>query len=95
MPIRIVVVRSSDVCVLEVHGWLRSAEVEMFEQACVSQGLPLRIDLEHLVRVDAAGLQALHRKRARGVQFVGASPYIDLLMSRTADTNVRGGNGGT
>ena len=94
MPFRIVVRVGGDAVVLELNGWLREAEVAVFEEACSSQRGPFRIDLEHLLGLDAEGLQALHRQRARGVPMTGASPYIELLMSRTAPASARGGNGG-
>jgi hypothetical protein len=95
MPFRIVVRVGGDAVVLELNGWLREAEVALFEEACASQGAPVRIDLENLLGLDAEGLQALHRQRARGVSMTGASPYIELLMSRTADASAQGGNGGS
>jgi hypothetical protein len=94
MPFRIVVRLDGDTAVLELNGWLREAEVAVFEDACASQGGPVRIDLEHLLGIDAEGLQALHRQRARGVPITSVSPYIDLLMSGTADARAQGGNGG-
>jgi hypothetical protein len=94
MPFRIVVRSGTEGCVLEIHGWLRRPEVETFEEACASQDPAVRIDLEQLLGADAEGLRALHLQQARGAQIVGASPYIALLMSRTADAGGRGGNGG-
>jgi hypothetical protein len=94
MPFRIVVRLGGDSSVLELNGWLREAEVAVFEEACASQGAPVRIDLKNLLGLDAEGLQALHRQRARGVSMTGASPYIELLMSQTAHASARGGNGG-
>jgi hypothetical protein len=94
MPFRIVVRVGGDAVVLELNGWLREAEVAVLEETCASQGGPVRIDLEHLLGLDAEGLQALHRQRARGVPMTGASPYIDLLMSRAADASARLGDGG-
>ena len=94
MPFRIVVRLVGDSTVLELNGWLREAEVAVFEEACASQGGSVRLDLEQLLGIDADGLQALHRQRVRGVPITGASPYIELLMSRTADASAQGGNGG-
>jgi len=94
MPFRIVVRLGGGTPVLELSGWLSEAEVAVFEEACASQGAPVRIDLENLLGLDAEGLQALHRQRARGVPITGASPYIELLMSRTADASAQGVNGG-
>ena len=43
---------------------------------------PLRIDLAHLVEVDAEGLRTLRALRQRGVRITGASPYVELLLER-------------
>lgn len=91
MPLRIVVRAGTQGCVLEIHGWLKKPEIETFEEACASQGQKVSIDLEQLIGVDAEGLQALHRQRARGAELIGASRYIALLMSRTSDPGDLGG----
>jgi hypothetical protein len=87
VPIRIEVRSEGAECTLEMRGWLRSPEIEVFERACASQTLPFRIDLGQLVNVDDAGRRALLRQRARGARLVGASPYLALLMSQSTDAD--------
>jgi hypothetical protein len=94
MPFRLVVRPITGGCVVEIHGWLVKPEVGTFEEACASQGQPVSIDLERLLGVDAEGLLALHRQRALGAQLFGASPYIALLMARSAEAGGTGGSGG-
>ena len=43
---------------------------------------PLRLDLAHLVGVDAVDLRTLRALRQRGLRITGASPYIELLLER-------------
>ena len=93
MPFRIFVRGGGDTAVLELNGWLREREVAVFEETCALQDGPVQLDLKHLLGIDAEGREALHRQRARGVRITGASPYIELLMSRTADASAWDGNG--
>jgi hypothetical protein len=67
--------------VVQLHGWLSGPEVLEFETACAAQGLPLRIDLAHLVGASEAGIIALREQRARGACLTGASPYVRLRLS--------------
>ena len=49
-----------------------------------SAGLPLRIDLAQLAGADAEGRRSLWRQKRRGACLTGASPYIGLLLERSA-----------
>jgi len=70
--------------VIALHGWLSVAEVGEVERvADAVADRPVRIDLEHLVGVDLAGLQALRRLRGLGARLTGASPFVELLLERT------------
>jgi len=82
MTLRIVRSNKGGEAVIALHGWLRDAEVGVFETTSSGTPLPLCIDLENLASADTAGLQALHRERRRGARLVGASPYIALLLER-------------
>lgn len=67
-----------------LHGWLSGAEVAELERAAEAHGRAARIHIEHLAGADAEGLRALRRLRCGGASLVGASPYIELLLERTA-----------
>ena len=82
MTLRIVRSEAGGEAVIALHGWLRDAEVGVFETTSSAIPLPLHIDLENLAGADGAGLQALHRERRRGAQLASASPYIALLLER-------------
>jgi hypothetical protein len=66
---------------IELHGRLSGPEIAEFETACAAERPPLRIDLENLAGASADGILALKEQRARGARLVGASPYIELLLS--------------
>ena len=87
MTLRIVQQAVADETVIVLHGWLRANDVTEFENLAELAGLPLRIDLEHLAGANPDGLRALLRQEERGARLTGASPYIELLLSRTADSH--------
>jgi hypothetical protein len=84
MTLRIVQQAAAAETIIVLHGWLRSQDVIEFENVAALASLPLRIDLEHLAGASATGLQALLRQEERGAHLTGASPYIELLLSRSA-----------
>ena len=84
MTLRIVEATESHEPVIALHGWLSAAEVSEFERAAASGGRPPRIELGQLAGLDAAGARALRAQRERGALLIGASPYIALLIERTA-----------
>jgi hypothetical protein len=66
--------------VLALHGRLAGPEVAEFERIAATAPLPLRIDLENLIGVDALGLGALRAQGDRGAHLTKASPYVRLLL---------------
>lgn len=84
MTLRIVQQVAEDGGVIVLHGWLRAEDVAEFEETAARAGLPLRIDLEQLAGANTDGLRALLRQEENGARLSGASPYIELLLSRTA-----------
>jgi hypothetical protein len=66
--------------VLALHGRLAGPEVAEFERIAATAPLPLRIDLQNLMGVDASGLRALGAQRDRGAHLTKASPYVRLLL---------------
>jgi hypothetical protein len=84
MLLRIIRRVTADESVIVLHGWLRAVDVTEFENAVALDGSPVRIDLEQLAGADIEGLRSLLRQEERGAHLTGASPYIELLLSRTA-----------
>ena len=71
--------------VVALHGWLSAAEVGELERVVAAHGRPLRIDLAHLAGVDEDGLRELAGWRRQGVRLTGASPFVELMLERTAE----------
>ena len=84
MTLRIDLLPETGPATIKLHGWLSAAEVAEFERTVAEAGLPLRIDLAQLAGVDAGGRRSLRRQERRGVCLTGASPYIRLLLERSA-----------
>jgi hypothetical protein len=84
MAFRIVQEIDADETVIVLHGWLFENAVADLENTAAIAGLPLRIDLENLAGANADGVRALLRQQERGARLTGASPYIELLLNRTA-----------
>jgi anti-anti-sigma regulatory factor len=84
MTLRIVEETDEHGTVVVLHGWLSAAEVDELERVVAGAGPSLRIDLAQLAGVDAAGLRTLRRLRGCCARFTGASPYIELLLERSA-----------
>jgi hypothetical protein len=79
--------------VVALHGWLSAAEVGELERVVSAHGRPLRFDLTQLAGVDADGLRELARWRRRGVRLTGASPFVELMLERTAADEGGGASG--
>jgi hypothetical protein len=84
MTLRIDLKAGTGPATIVLHGWLSRAEVREFERTVAEVGLPLRVDLGQLAGADAGGLRSLCRQRRRGARLTGASPYIGLLLERSA-----------
>jgi hypothetical protein len=84
MTLRIDLRAGTGPATIALHGWLSAAEVPEFERTVAEAGLPLRIDLAQLAGVDAEGRRALCRQERRGACLTGATPYIGLLLERSA-----------
>jgi len=84
MTLRIDLLAGKGPATIALHGWLSAAEVAEFERTVAEAGLPLRIDLAQLAGADAEGRRCLCRQERRGASLTGASPYIGLLLERSA-----------
>lgn len=91
MTLRIFEQTDESEAVIALHGWLstaEAAEVERLAAGCRER--PVRLDLSQLAGVDTEGLRALARLRAGGARLTGATPYIELLLERTAEPGEEG-----
>jgi hypothetical protein len=73
------VVQEIDRRVVRLAGKLSGAQVPELLEAC-SQSSGLQLDLSDLVSADVAGIEALHRIRARGASLTGVPGYIQLKL---------------
>jgi ABC-type transporter Mla MlaB component len=87
MTLRIIVAVKAREAVVALHGWLSGAEVTEMEKVAAAQVLPVTVDLSQLAGVDTEGLRALRRLRGRGARLAHASPYIELMLERTRETD--------
>ena len=86
MSIRIT--RTSDACgtVLQVDGELCSENVaELTKEHRSVEGLAI-LDLSNLSSADPAGVEVLLELVSLGTQIRGASPYIELLLKGSRDS---------
>jgi ABC-type transporter Mla MlaB component len=72
---------------LRIEGRLTRDDLPRLQQECASlleAGLRLRLDLSGLQFADRAGIAALQALRGRGVTLLGASGFVDALLSDAA-----------
>lgn len=84
MTLRIFAKPRDQETVVALHGRLTVAEVSEVERAAAAGGGPLILDLTHLVGADAEGFLMIHRLRQAGARVIGASPFVDLMLTRVA-----------
>jgi hypothetical protein len=77
--------RDGDRSVIRLAGKLCAAQVPDLLLACTRPG-PLHVDLTDLISIDAAGVEALRRVRARGAILSGAPGYLQLKLDSPADS---------
>jgi anti-anti-sigma regulatory factor len=66
---------------ISVAGRLTARDVSELEKACASTQGPLILDVSDLLFADEAGVdELLHLATATGVQLLGISPYVELLL---------------
>ena len=91
MTFRITIDQAGGIQVVRLAGWLDAGGVAELERVVADTSGPLRLDLTELRSADQAGVNCLQALHARRVPFVGASPFIRLLLgtetSRTPSKN--------
>lgn len=79
------------VAVVRVEGRLYGEGADELERECRDVGGSLRLDLTALLTADEVGLALLRSLRDSGAVFVGASPFIQLLLEGSKKSS-GGGN---
>jgi anti-anti-sigma regulatory factor len=80
VDLRLDVVPESGRVVVRVHGRLAGGAVTELERVCRSTSRPLVLDLTHLMSADDAGIETLRRLVTDGVECIGVSRYLALLL---------------
>jgi anti-anti-sigma regulatory factor len=69
------------VAVVQVHGRLAGNGVNELEKICRLGSRPLALDLSNLYSVDPRGIDFIRSLVKEGVDLIGISPYIRLLLA--------------
>ena len=85
MTLKVAIVGDASPRTVALHGRLDEESLAAF--AGIAAGLPAgsRCDLSELKSADDAGVVALVHLRDRGVELVGASPYLELLLQHARE----------
>lgn len=68
--------------VIQIDGVLRGDGVAELEKVVDAEKPPLALDLSNLQNVDPPGAVAIAIMEKDGVELLGASPYIQLLLNQ-------------
>lgn len=80
MTFRILIDQESGIQTMRLVGWLEGEDVGKLERIVSDTSGPFRLDLTELRSTDRTGVMLLRALHAKGVSFVGASPFIHLLL---------------
>ena len=72
--------QDAGVQVVRLVGWLEKDDLAEFQRVVNSMPAPLCLDLSELQSADRVAVRVLRALQATGVSFVGASPFIRLLV---------------
>jgi hypothetical protein len=93
MTIRITVIQEGEVSRLRVDGRLVGDDSAELLRVCDDLPGPKTLELGGLRFVDARAIGVLRHLQVQGIAFVGASPYVRLLLGRPATERVEGDEG--
>lgn len=81
MDIRIGIEKHGEAVEIRIDGRLAGSGVEELLREIQEHGQPTRVVLNDLRSADQSGLEVLREWRQAGVELVGASPYIQQLLT--------------
>ena len=84
MTLRITTVPGKTRPIVRLEGHFSAKEVRDLEKEIQRAGEPVQLDLSGLQSVDAEGVRALQACSDRGVELLGATPYIQQLLDATS-----------
>ena len=82
MTLRITVIAPGTPTTVKVDGRLTSDEVPELRRVCAEVAGRLVLDLSDLASADRQGVSVLRELRAKGADFVGVSPFVQILLDR-------------
>ncbi len=68
---------------VKVDGWLSAPGVPALREACEAAAAPLVLDLTDLRDADPDGVAALRQLMGSNAKVIGATPYVELLLSNS------------
>jgi len=80
--------------VIHVDGQLLAAGLPELKEIFQPEDRAICLDLEHLISVDAEGIEEIRAMARDGVAVVNASPYINLLLQVGRDSSPKNKIGG-
>ncbi|MFO1429774.1 MAG: hypothetical protein U1F76_06495 [Candidatus Competibacteraceae bacterium] len=83
MKLRIIAIPQETATVIQINGQLRAEGITELERLCAAAHPPLVLDLACLRSLDSRGVEALNKLTREGARVIEASPYIELLLSRS------------
>jgi hypothetical protein len=84
VQIKITVSDGANRRVVRVDGWLSDGAVDALRSTLASTPAPFSLLLEDLRGADGEGLTLLESLARQGTSLDGLSPYLQLLLSRSA-----------
>ena len=86
MALRLTVVPEGATTAIHVDGRLTARELGELDKAVRSVATPVVLVLSNLLSADDAGIAALRSLAGEGMQLIGATPYVALLLEVDAGT---------
>ena len=85
MTLKVGLVGNASPRTVALHGRLDEESLAAFAAIAAGMSPGARCDLTELKSADDAGVVALVHLRDRGVELVGASPYLELLLQHARE----------
>lgn len=82
MTLKMTHTKSGEVVQIKLAGRITELEVKHLLRSRLWDEGRWLLDLSDLLSTDQAGIEALQELRARGVELVGAKPYVAMLLDR-------------
>lgn len=76
---------------LRVDGWLKGADADELLRVVLSAAAPVTLNLTDLRSADRQGVSVLRQLGEQGVEMIGMSDYLQLILERASSTE--GGTG--